>query len=173
MAMAFTTTDALKTIVVLPEGSDQVVTVPPEDREHFCLSVKDAVKGHQAVDDLMAFCFQMADLQNRLAEWIAEHLAKVHSAFLNFQDGHNVRFVVSQQEVRRDAQLSEDLIALDLEIARDLGFDQVNMDVLLLPRTSSEALSAFLSSGQVLNHAGNRGAQAGGSSESTNAGLSP
>ena len=58
-----------------------------------------------------------------------------------------------QSSTERNDALAEDLTALDIDVAGDSAFDQLNLDVLSVPCASEDATSAFLSSGRVQKYA--------------------
>ncbi len=162
METATTSQKSRHTIVVLEEGSQATVTVSPQNRDRFCLGVNDAIKGCQIVGDQMEFCFQVADLQNRLAAWIEERRDRIHCAYVTLRGADKLLFVVVQQAVPRDADLIGSLMDLDIDVACDPRFNRLNLEVLSVPRVSREALSAFLSSGEVMQHAEHDVSQGGG-----------
>lgn len=155
--------------VVLEEGSGQIVRIDQANREKFCVRVNDAIRACKQVSDQIDVCFQIADLQNYLAEWIHERQDRIHSAFVNLQSDGDLRFVIVQQGIERDDVLSQSLVDLDIEIACHPSFDKLRVEVLSLPRTSQHSLTAFLSNGEVRQHANTGSSCEGGKREQENA----
>lgn len=159
--MSTRTASARTTLVLLDEHSDATVTVIPRDRDSFCISVEEAVSACRMVDAGYSFVRQVADLRDELSTWIDAHRADIQAAYISFRSS-GILFVVVQKEVRRNNRLADDLTELDIRIANDDRFDLLNVDVLSLPKASREALSAFLSSGNVEHYAGQERPREGG-----------
>ncbi len=87
------------------------------------------------------------DLREHLAKWIAARQDNIHAAYLKLRAHGRLLFVVVQRDVRRNAALADAITDLDIEIASDDRFANLRVDVQTLPRSSTEAISAFLPSG--------------------------
>jgi hypothetical protein len=151
--MSTLTGESQKTIVLLDEAGGGTVTLLPADRDQFCLSVEDAIKGCKAIAATYSVVQQVADLRDKLAVWIERRRSAIQAAYLSFRrDG--ILFVVVQRGVAKDEQLAADLTDLDLAIASDESCNSLIVEVLSIPSASSSATSAFLSSGRVQEYAG-------------------
>ncbi|MBL7132691.1 MAG: hypothetical protein ISS78_01205 [Phycisphaerae bacterium] len=125
-------------------GDVTPVIVTPADHDRFMLSVKDAALACQAGSDYVAFYQQFEKrLLPRLAAWLTEHKEKVHQAFVSVREG-GLLFLVVRQQARYDAEFTDDLSALDAEIARNPEFNMIRLDVLALPLVSDEGARSFL-----------------------------
>lgn len=98
------------------------------------------------------FTNQVADLLEKLGDWVTARKGKIGSAHLTFRRDSSILLVI-QKAVEFDEQLSDELTELDIEIATDPAFGLVNFDVLAIPAVSTESANAFLSSGEVYSHA--------------------
>jgi hypothetical protein len=148
-------TKKLAVVALLSESAEGLVTLETAAHDRFCMEVEQVVKACMTHQLGMSFSRQLQDLQERLAQWVAEHLQKLNGAYITFREGGQLLFVAVQASVARDAELAASLTDLDIEIASSQRFNELNLEVLSLPKTSRAALDAFLSSGRVLAHAGN------------------
>ncbi len=144
-----------KSVVLLDEQNhNQQVVVSSEDADRIVMSMSEAVKACFAFDKgVHAFNRQFAELLDRLVKWINRHREAIRNAHVTIRPPNNLLFVVTQQEVEFDQQLTDALTELDIEIAGSNDFDLIDFDVLALPKVSKESAKAFLSSGQVFEHA--------------------
>lgn len=117
------------------------------------MSVQDAIQGCRFIASTYSAVQQIAELRDLLAEWIEKRRASIHSAYMSFRS-EGILFVVMQEGVERDEKLASDLTELDIAIASSDEFDELTVDVLSIPRSSSTAAAAFLSSGNVQQYAG-------------------
>lgn len=157
---------ATRTFVLLDEENGGTVVVRPNDRDQFCVEIEEAVKACRMIDTGYTFVTQVADLQEHLATWIKQRRNQIHAAYITFRAQGRLLFVVVQREVRRDAALAEAVVDLDIEIANDERFNLLRIDVLTLPRSSRDALGAFLSSGNVVEYAHKDSAREGSEGQS-------
>lgn len=136
-----------RTFVLLKEVDGSAVLVVPKDRDQFCVEMEEAIRACRMIDAGYTFVTQAYDLQDHLAKWIAVRRDDIHSAYLTLRAHGRLIFVVVQREVRRNTKLADAITDLDIEIANDDRFHLLKVDVQILPRSSTEALAAFLSSG--------------------------
>lgn len=148
-------------IIVLKEGSGQVLRIDRADRDKFCVEVNDAIHACEQVSDQYRIVVQIADLQDALSDWIIQRQDRIYGAFVNLLDDGELRFVVVQQGLERDAQLSADLVDLDIDVSCSGKFDRLRMEVLSVPRTSRDSMDAFLANGEVRQHARSTGSLEG------------
>jgi hypothetical protein len=137
------------------DSNDNVVVYPPDNDIHV-MPAKEAVKAilrsFSPVNKLMSFVEsgmqmigeQSAALVERLQDWSKEHSHIISRADMRVLSHDDFLFVVMQKEVPYNFDLSDKLTDLDLEIANDSGFDKVTLNVLAIPRCSSEAAQAFI-----------------------------
>ncbi len=144
-----------KSVVLLDEQNrNQQVVVSTEDADRIVMSMSEAVKACFAFDKgVNAFNRQFAELLDRLVKWINLHRAAIRNAHVTIRPPNNLLFVVTQQEVEFDQQLTDALTELDIEVAANDDFNLLDFDVLALPKVSKESAKAFLASGQVYEHA--------------------
>ena len=164
-------TQTERTFVLLEDGSGQTVVVSPKDRDKFCMKVDEAVRACKMLSRGYSFVRQIGQLQERLARWLKQHRSQIHSAYLTIRQ-EGLLFLVVQKEVRCDQELVASLTDLDVEVACDDQFDEVDLEVLSLPFTSGDSLNAFMSSGQVIRDANEDSTSSGGHGESQSAELS-
>lgn len=141
-----------KQVILLCSGSGATVTLVPEDRDAFCMSVEEAIRACQVVTARYSQVSSIADLRDELAVWLNERLPQINTAYLSFRES-GILFVVVQSMVERDNKLAEDLTDLDIRLAADDRFKSLNIDVLSVPVTSSDAILAFTSSGHINQYA--------------------
>ncbi len=156
-----------QTFVLLEEGSGDTVIVNAKDRDTFCVKVEAAVNACRMIDAGYSFILQVGELKDHLAAWIEPRKERIHAAYLTLRPQRGLLFLVVQREVKCDHLLVDDLTELDIAVAGDERFQLLNMDVLSLPKSSRDALDAFLSSGQVIQYANHDGARDSGEGEQT------
>ncbi|MEI8380701.1 MAG: hypothetical protein WCJ09_11265 [Planctomycetota bacterium] len=156
----------VRTFVLLKEDDGTTVLVVPKDRDQFCVEIEEAIKACRMVDAGYTFVTQAYDLQEHLAKWIAARRETIQAAYLTLRAHGRLLFVVVQSDVRRNAALADAITDLDIEIASDDRFNNLRVDVQTLPRSSTEALTAFLSSGNdVVEYANKDSAREGSESQ--------
>ena len=138
------TTHAATEWIQLDYSADGKVVVTPADQDRFVLTVQQAADACSAAQQSVKFSYQFREsLLPKLAEWLGEHDAQIHKAFLAYSEG-GLLFVVVRREVAFDGEFTDALTALDVAIARAPGLDLVKLDVLALPRVSDEGAKSYL-----------------------------
>jgi len=137
------------------DSGDSVLVHPPDDDIHV-MPAKEAVEAIQRsfspISKIMPFIEsgmqtmgeQSAALVERLQDWSKEHSNFISRADIRVLAYNDFLFVVMQKDVPYDFDLSDKLTNLDIEIANNSDFDWVTLNVLAIPRCSSEAAQAFV-----------------------------
>lgn len=146
-------------------GSAETVFVMPEDRDNFCVTVEEAIKGCRVIECSYRQIRQFQELTEELHAWVQQRRGRIHDAYLTLRPT-GALFVVVQREAACDHALVDELTDLDIRIANDRErFGLLNLDVLSVPRVSRESLTAFLTSGLVISYAEQSSAHASGPRE--------
>ena len=128
--------------------------VKRKSRDMFFVDVTEAALACAAVADFKVFTGQMADLLDKLSDWVKLRRDRLKGAHLTLRQNHrSVLFVIMQKDIPFDAELSDELTDLDIEVANDEAFKLLTLDVLAIPAVSRESANAFLSSGKAYTHA--------------------
>lgn len=125
------------------EEKNNLVVVVPDNEDRFCVTVEQAVKACRSSLTEAEFRIQFKELLNRLAQWILEHKEKITSAHVTIRDA-GLMFLVVRNYVEYDKNFEDELTVLDVEIARDLRFNQIKLSVMALPKVSPQATACFL-----------------------------
>jgi hypothetical protein len=140
----------------LRHDSNDRVVVHPQDNDLHVMPAKEAVKAIQQslspLNKLMPFIEsgmqtmgeQSVALFERLQDWSKEHSNLISRADVRALAYDDFLFVVMQKDVPYNFDLSDKLTELDIEIANDSDFDWLTLNVLAIPRCSSEAAQAFI-----------------------------
>ena len=126
------------------EQDGRKVVVKPKDGERFILTVGEAVRACRSQQRIVDFKELFQKLLNTLAGWIIDHHDKVKTAFCTVRDA-DLLFVVIKKDNKYDDDFEDDLSDLDIKIARDKKFQDIQFNVLALPDTSPQTLCTFLS----------------------------
>ena len=125
------------------ERGNEIVTVTPENKEQFYLTVENAVNACKAYKTNAKFYYQFNKLLQRLAIWIREHDSNVGMAFLTIRDA-GLLFLINRTSIKYDREFEDSLTDLDIEVAHDKNFNTIKMSVLALPKSNKEAILSFL-----------------------------
>lgn len=131
-----------------------IVTVTPENRDRFALTVRRAVKACRDAVAEDEFGLQLDILLKRLAEWLARR-DDVRSAYFTMRDGRFV-FLTVRRAAEHDPAFEDSLSELDIEIANDPALERIRMDTIALPPVSDDTLSSFLDPQVVFTYRGQR-----------------
>ena len=153
-AAAMNTLVSPRTRILLDAEADGTVTVVPPDKDRFVVSQGEAARACTLYEKAVKRCeSQVNELLAVLHGWLQDRRDKIRTAYATFQASDSPLLLIVQKEVRYDAQLSDDLTELDIQVANDPRFDLLDFNVLAIPAVSRETAATFLSSGQVFTHA--------------------
>jgi hypothetical protein len=139
-------------VIVLDEGAAGEASVAMKEGDKFFLAIADAARACSAMDKFQDFGPQFGALLRELYQWVQERRHKITSASLALRK-HDLLFLVMQKGVEFDESLSRELTELDLRIANSEDYSLIDLEVLSVPEASTDACTAFLSSGQVFHYA--------------------
>ncbi len=122
---------------------EQKIVVEPEDEDRFVITMREAVAVCGAYLEERKFREQVSLLLSRCATWIDKNKQQIDTAYMTIQDG-GILFLVIQEGKARNSSLSNDLSALDVEIANDENVSLLDVSVLLLPKGTEEDISSFI-----------------------------
>ncbi len=122
---------------------DQKIVVEPEDKDRYMITMREAVAACGAYLEELKFREQFRVLLNRCGVWINKHEKQIADAYMTIQDG-GVLFLVIQEGKVRDSSLSNNLSALDIEIANDDNLSLLDVSVLVLPKGTKADVSSFI-----------------------------
>lgn len=125
----------------------QQVVVEPENQDKFVLSAQEAAIACQRHPEMKAFQEQFVELLNRLGLWLHRNPTDVDHAYVTIRDGA-LLFLIIRKTVPFNRGLEDQLTDLDLAIASDGGLGLIELNVLALPKTSTESYRTFLVPGQ-------------------------
>ena len=138
-----------QTIVLHYAIEEGKVRIVPPDKDIMAMSVEMAIEACRAFRQQIQFKDQFELLLKRLVEWVSEHAADVHKAFLTRRDSGLLFLVVLNTE-QFDPIIEDSLTDLDLEIANDADFKLITLSVHALPCCSEDAIGSFVSHKQWL-----------------------
>ncbi len=148
------TTKPVSAVLLDEQDDSRQVVVSSEEADRIVMSMRQAVAACFAFDKgVNAFNRQLTELLGRLVGWINQHRDAIRTAHVTIRPQNNLLFVVTQRKVEFDQALTDALTELDIEVSDSDDFNLIDFDVLALPAVSKESAKAFLSSGQVLEHA--------------------
>jgi hypothetical protein len=122
---------------------DQKIVVEPEDEDRFVITMREAVAACGAYLEELKFREQFFVLLNQCGAWIDKHKKQIAHAYITIQDG-GVLFLVIQKGKARDSSLSNDLSALDIEIANNDNLSLLDVSVLVLPKGTKADVNSFI-----------------------------
>lgn len=121
----------------------QVVVTAKEDKGRFVTTVEAAIEACAARQNAAEFCSQFQELLRHLDEWIKTHRKKISKAFVTVRDT-GLLFLILQHSPEYDRALEDELTELDVEIAQDVCYSLLNLNVLALPAGGGGAETGFL-----------------------------
>lgn len=142
---------AVQTIELHYENADGRVRIVPPDSDIMALSVETAIAACRAFTQQIVFKNQFDQLLMRLAEWIAQHKAKLSAACVTVRDS-GLLFLVMLKEPRLDREIEESLTELDLEIANDADYGLISLAVHAIPRSDEATVQSFVSRKMALRY---------------------
>jgi hypothetical protein len=151
-------------------AEDDTVVVTPRDLVRFEIQKDRAIRALQLEAARDEFTAQFRLLLRVLAEWVDAQSTEVESAILTLQDG-NLLFLVVQSGTEHDESLEDAVSELDFTVANDSDLHLVDMDVMCVPRVSSEALRSFIDERMVLSYGHRDRSRAPGQPQSRDARL--
>lgn len=125
------------------EHKDGDIVVTPSNHDRFLIKVGRAIellRQHQREEQ---FEKQFQLLQKQLVRWLERHQGQWHQAFLTAGES-TLRFIVVRRAARFDADLTDALSDLGVEIANDPDLDLIKLATRALPMASEEAVQSFL-----------------------------
>lgn len=139
--------------IVLLDGTEEGrVKVLPRDGEEYVVTMQQAVEACGVHGDQLRCADQFKELCATLGQWIQPRIKAIKTAHVTTR-GKGILFLVMQREVEFDQELTDELIELDLTIAHDERFDQIEFEVLPVPAVSERSLSAFLATAGGMEYA--------------------
>jgi len=147
---------AKKQVLRLRHYSNDDVLVHPPNNDLYIVTASEAVEAIQRwvspynkvmtvlADHLKTIKEQSEALLKKLQDWSAKHSEIICRADFRVMSLDDFLFVVMQKDVPYDFDLCDKLTELDIEIANDADFNLVTLNVLSIPRCSSDAATAFI-----------------------------
>lgn len=120
-------------------AEEELIRVIPRNQKRFHIHKDRVIRILQLADEADK---QLELLIERLGEWTAEHSEKVLTAYLTLRDGR-LAFLAISRDAACDDELEDAISDLDLEIANDPDLSAIEMNTLVLPPASPEALISF------------------------------
>ena len=115
----------------------------PEDHETFRELQDKAKEVLQIASEFTKFTEQFQSLLNLLGKWAKENRSQLKKVYLTIRDS-DLLFLVIQKRNCLDIEFEDRLSDLDLEVANNLEFDQIRLNVMALPNMSEDGTESFL-----------------------------
>ena len=122
---------------------DRRVVIALEDQHRLAATVDEVIHAcrmRQKSEDVSQV---LNDLWQALASWCGQHAEKIKAAFCTVRDS-GLLFVVVAKGVAFDRDLQDELVDLEIQIARDEQYEQLQLTTLALPNCQPEGYWSFL-----------------------------
>lgn len=134
--------------ILLDYNKNGSVVVTPADQDRFIVTVQEAVVACRDAKEILEYRRQLVDrLVPTLKSWLEARRPKVRKAFLTIRDS-GLLFLVVRKEAAVDGEFTDQLTALEVDVANDAALNMIRMDVLALPDVSEDGLRSFLNPGR-------------------------
>jgi len=134
--------DLENNVMVDSEHFDPIFVTPAEAVKSIVQGVSPLV---EMIQEYTASANEQIELMlKKLKAWSKEHSNLLCRADVRFLSLSNFLFVVMQNDKPYDFELSDKLTELDIDFANDAHFNSISLNVLAIPRCSSEDAQAFL-----------------------------
>lgn len=138
--------DTDNNVMVYPENGEDTHSVTPAEAV-VAIMERSSPLGQMmsaAQSQMRILGKQSESLLKRLQSWSVEHSSFICRADIRVQSLDDFLFVVMQKDVPYDFELSSKLTDLDIEVSNDPNFNLITLNVLAIPRCSSDAAQAFI-----------------------------
>jgi len=130
--------DVEDNVMVHPEYLDPIFVTPAE-------AVKAIMYRSSHLQERLKTVTEQTELMlKKLKTWSKEHSNLICRADIRFLSQDDFLFVVMQKDVPYDFDLSDKLTELDIDFANDIHFNLISLNVLAIPKCSSDAAQAFI-----------------------------
>ena len=126
------------------DGDTDGYVVETKDGDRFVVSFEELARACSVSERGKDFRGQLRGLIERLTPWLKAHKDKVDRAYVSFNSGA-IDFVIIQKSEKLDRELDNLILDLDIEIANDVDFNLIRLDVLSLPYCTEESARSFVS----------------------------
>lgn len=131
----------------ISHDDERDVSFVSEDEDRFILSVAETIVASQVHvqrrDEFAEAMERIRALQQHLSSWWKSHANAIKSAYLSYRQGRFL-FLVIQAGVPLIEQLEQDLIELEILVARSLEIRPLRMEVMLLPECDNDCINTFV-----------------------------
>jgi hypothetical protein len=119
------------------------VQISDASRQHYILTMDQAVKACHAYNSQYVFSDQFDSLLAHLVSWCSNRKEVVSRGIMTVRD-NGILFVLVQKNLRLDANLESDVSDLMHEIINDSRFSLIRLEVLSLPSCDPEEVTSFV-----------------------------
>lgn len=131
----------------ISHDDERDVSFVTEDENRFFLSVSEMIAAGrihiQRRDELKETAERVRALQKRAAAWWRSHSPEIKAAYLSYRQGR-FTFLVIQKGVPLNEKLEQDLIELDIQLAKSLEVRPLSAEVMLLPECDDDCINTFV-----------------------------
>jgi len=131
----------------ISHDDERDVSFVTEDENRFFLSVSETIAAGrihiQRRDELNETAERVRALQKRAAMWWKSHSPDIKAAYLSYRQGR-FTFLVIQKGVPLNEKLEQDLIELDIQLAKSLEVRPLSAEVMLLPECDDACIHTFV-----------------------------
>ncbi len=122
---------------------DRKVVVTPENRDRYVTTVDAVLEACRIHQGGATFQKQFEQLLAELGQWLSDRAGDVHAAHI-VVEANGLLFLVVRKTVKFNAELTEALADLEIQIHNDDRFSQLRLRALALPLVDEHGVKTFL-----------------------------